>query len=196
VLKTLRKKGVEFENVTLHVGAGTFKPVSHDDIRDHEMHTEQIIIKRELIEALMESRGSVIAVGTTSMRTLESIYWFGRRLQDDPQAAFAISQWEPYEDDENQPSANDALKNILHYMADRNINEVSGSTGIIIVPGYKFRLVDILLTNFHMPRSTLLLLVAAFTGEKWKDAYHYAMEHDFRFLSYGDSCLFFRQDQK
>ncbi len=179
--------------MTLHVSAGTFKPVSHDDIRDHEMHSEQIIVDRTLINSLLNNNSKVTVVGTTSMRTLESLYWFGHALASDAEAEFRVKQWQPYEKAADV-STEDSLSNILKHMDSKGIDEISGSTSLIIVPGYKFRIVDILVTNFHMPKSTLLLLVAAFAGEAWRDAYAYAMEHGFRFLSYGDSCLFFRKD--
>ena len=194
VLNVLKEKNISIDHVTLHVSAGTFKPVSHDDIRDHEMHTEQIIISRALVEALLENQGSLTAVGTTSMRTLESLYWFGNELEGNPDADFNISQWQPYMFI-SQLSTQKALENVLSLMRRKGVGEIGGKTSLIIVPSYTFRVVDILVTNFHMPKSTLLLLVAAFAGTRWKDAYQYALDHGFRFLSYGDSCLFFREDQ-
>lgn len=195
VMDSLKKKGIGFQNVTLHVGAGTFKPVSHEDIRDHEMHTEQIIISKELIESLNNNKGPLTAVGTTSVRTLESLYWFGSMLENDEDANFSIQQWRPYKTDK-LISSSKSLSNILDMMERKQLSVISGNTSLIIVPGYDFKLVDIMLTNFHMPKSTLLLLVAAFTANRWTEAYTYALDNDFRFLSYGDSCLFFRQDQK
>ncbi len=195
VMASLREKNIRFGNVILHVGAGTFKPVADEDIRDHLMHTEQLVIERKLILQLLDQSEYVLAVGTTSMRTLESLYWFGNILEDDPDAEFSIRQWTPY-GDRKAVATRDALQNVLSYMDRNALEEISGETSLIIVPGYEFRIVDILLTNFHMPKSTLLLLVAAFAGEAWKASYQYALEHDFRFLSYGDSCLFFRKDQK
>ncbi len=194
VMQKLEGIGISFANVILHVGAGTFKPVSDENIRDHEMHTEQIIIGKTLINQILKNQGKLTAVGTTSMRTLESLYWFGNMLSADENAVFSVSQWTPYEEGPKQ-SATEALRAVLRYMDKKGLDEISGDTSLIIVPAYKFRIVDILLTNFHMPRSTLLLLVAAFVGEGWKDAYKYALDHEFRFLSYGDSCLFFRKDQ-
>lgn len=194
VMTSLREKKIRFGNVILHVGAGTFKPVADKDIRDHRMHTEQLIIRRELILQLLDQPGYILAVGTTSMRTLESLFWYGQLLQNNPEADFSIGQWTPYS--EAKPvSAASALGNVLSYMDRKGLEELSGDTSLIIVPGYQFHLVDILLTNFHMPKSTLLLLVAAFAGDVWKDSYTHALEHDFRFLSYGDSCLFFRKPQ-
>ena len=142
----------------------------------------------------MVNEGPLTAIGTTSMRTLESIYWYGAMLEQDENASFSIEQWLPY-GTLPEISTKRSLQNILKRMQRLDLEEVSGNTSLIIVPGYRFRIADILITNFHMPRSTLLLLVAAFCGSRWKDAYAYAMEHSFRFLSYGDSCLFFRQDQ-
>lgn len=195
VMDSLKSKDIAFDNVILHVGAGTFKPVSHEDIRDHEMHTEQIIIEKHLIESILSNNGPLTAVGTTSVRTLESLYWYGSVLENDPDASFSVQQWQPYKTD-NPVSPSRSLRNILEMMEKRQISVISGNTSLIIVPGYDFKLVDIMLTNFHMPKSTLLLLVAAFTANRWTEAYDYALENEFRFLSYGDSCLFFRQDQK
>lgn len=191
VLESLKNKGVAFQNVTLHVGAGTFKPVDQKDIRDHEMHTEQVVVNRELIEAVLNKDGPLTAVGTTSIRTLESLYWYGSSLEHDGSARFDVKQWSPYRDDMGI-SSEQALQNILDHMNSHRVDEITGITSLIIVPGYKYRLADILITNFHMPKSTLLLLVAAFVGDRWKESYRYALENDFRFLSYGDSCLFFK----
>lgn len=196
VLGKLAKRDTAFGNVVLHVGAGTFKPVSADDIRQHDMHTEQIIIHRELLEAILKNKGHLTAVGTTSMRTLESLYWYGELLENDSRAVFSIPQWQPYAEKGHVISTEKALNNILDRMNSDNVNHISGDTSLIIVPGYEFRIADILVTNFHMPKSTLLLLVAAFVGDRWKGAYAYAMNNDFRFLSYGDSCLFFRRDYR
>jgi S-adenosylmethionine:tRNA ribosyltransferase-isomerase len=196
VMQNLAARTIDFANVILHVSAGTFKPVSHKDIRDHEMHTEQIVISRELLQALMHKKERrVIAVGTTSVRTLESLYWYGVILEADPEAELSIDQWLPYRKNMKDISKVSALNNVLNYMDRNGVNEISGVTRVIIVPGYHFRIVDILITNFHMPKSTLLLLVAAFAGDGWKDAYDFALGKKFRFLSYGDSCLFFRKDQ-
>jgi len=194
VLDAVRSKDILTGNVTLHVSAGTFKPVSHDDIHDHEMHTEQLIISRRLVEDLLANRGSVTAVGTTSMRTLESLYWYGQMLAENPEAGFHVTQWYPYREGTGYTAAEKSLRLILKYMSDHGLEEIHGTTSLIIIPSYRFRIVDILVTNFHMPRSTLLLLVAAFAGERWREAYRYALAHGFRFLSYGDSCLFYRND--
>jgi len=188
------EKNIHLDQVTLHVSAGTFKPVSHQNIRDHEMHTEQVIITKNLLGAILQNKGKLTAVGTTSMRTLESLYWFGNALEVNPDAPFDVRQWQPYES-EYQIPVDKAVKNIMDRMQREGVLEIGGNTSLIIVPSYQFRLVDILVTNFHMPRSTLLLLVAAFAGKQWYDAYQYALANEFRFLSYGDSCLFFRKDQ-
>jgi len=193
VMDELREKNIYLDNVTLHVSAGTFKPVSHDNIRDHEMHTEQIVVRRRLLEKLLENRGKITAVGTTSMRTLESLYWYGNELETNPDAPFVVKQWQPYES-ENQVPVKKSIENVIDLMERKGVMELGGNTRLIIVPSYRFRIVDVLVTNFHMPKSTLLLLVAAFAGPAWKDAYQFALDNSFRFLSYGDSCLFFRKD--
>jgi S-adenosylmethionine:tRNA ribosyltransferase-isomerase len=195
VLDRLLQKHIHLDHVTLHVSAGTFKPVGHSDIRDHEMHTEQVIITKRLLEELLQHLGNITAVGTTSMRTLESLYWFGNELETNPDAPFDVKQWQPYETEKQLP-VRKSIKNILEYMKRKGVMELGGNTRLIIIPSYRFRIVDVLVTNFHMPRSTLLLLVAAFAGSDWKNAYEFALQNNFRFLSYGDSCLFFRKDQK
>jgi len=195
VLDKLRSKNISSTEVTLHVGAGTFKPVSSDDVREHTMHTEQILVKRSTILQLVKHLDTpVIVVGTTTMRTIESLYWHGVKLLvdsiDDP--TINILQWDPYQEKYNRGvSVETALNKILDVMILNELEVISGQTQLIITPGYKFKIPNILITNFHMPKSTLLLLVYAFIGKSWKDAYTYAMENDFRFLSYGDSCLFF-----
>lgn len=193
VMTKLAKKNIEEAYVSLHVGAGTFKPVSSDKIADHEMHTEQLVIHKTLIEQLIDFKNrNIIAVGTTTTRTLESLYWFGLRIIKGEKADFHIHQWEPYEHEYSKEiSALESLSAILNYMNENNMEEINGDTQIIIAPPYKFKIIDILITNFHQPKSTLLLLVASFYGEEWKMSYKYALENNFRFLSYGDSCLFF-----
>jgi len=193
VMRELREKNIHLDNLTLHVSAGTFKPVSHDDIREHKMHTEQVIVRHSLLEQLLPNLGNITAVGTTSMRTLESLYWYGNELETRPYAPFDVKQWQPYESASQVP-VEKAIKNIIALMSRKGVKALGGNTSLIIVPSYQFRIVDMLVTNFHMPRSTLLLLVAAFAGDTWRDAYQYALENGFRFLSYGDSCLFFRKD--
>lgn len=195
VMKKLAKKNIQTTDVTLHVGAGTFKPVSSDSIEGHEMHTEQINISKNTIEKLLENLDKpLIAVGTTTTRTLESLYWHGVKLLtgQNNSKLIDIKQWDPYQPGLNTSIDNQqALNAILSEMKKNDQDHISGQTQLMIVPGYRFRFVDILITNFHMPKSTLLLLVSAFIGEDWKTAYQYALNNDYRFLSYGDSCLFF-----
>ncbi|HNS16540.1 MAG TPA: S-adenosylmethionine:tRNA ribosyltransferase-isomerase [Bacteroidales bacterium] len=199
VLKRLQEKKIKRAEVTLHIGAGTFTPIVTSRIDDHVMHTEKIRISVNLIRSLIKGDYSkLIAVGTTTVRTLESLYWYGVKLiqthgTDTP---FVISQWEPYRQQARSDRIlnRDALEAILDLMHKRRITDLDGQTSLMIVPGYRFRLTDILITNFHQPRSTLLLLVAAFIGDDWKQAYQYALDQGFRFLSYGDSCLFYGKD--
>ncbi len=191
VLHEIDRRGIKRCELTLHVGAGTFQPVKSDTIGGHGMHTEFISVKRSLIADLLEASGRVIAVGTTSVRTLESLYYIGAMLHDNPSAsseALHVPQWIPYEYD-NRLSSKEALLAIADYMDANGMDSLVGSTQIIIAPGYKYRIVDGMITNFHQPQSTLLLLVSAFTGGNWRSIYDYALAHDFRFLSYGDSCL-------
>ncbi len=195
LFKKLRQKGLSCHALTLHVGAGTFKPVSTETIGRHQMHQEQFHAGRPLIEAIANHDGPLVAVGTTSMRTLESLYWTGVRLLagDVPASGYVhLTQWFPYSWDGVVPSRAEAMRSILDWLDREGLDGVHGETSLIIVPGYRFHVVDTLITNFHQPRSTLLLLVAAFTGPIWKDAYQYALDNGFRFLSYGDSCLFFK----
>lgn len=198
VFENLRHKGIEQHFVTLHVGAGTFKPVSAQTIGMHQMHSEQIMVDLSLLKVLAQNKGQIVSVGTTSMRTLESLYWLGVKMLGGykPQNNYAIvDQWEPYTQNNNTPLA-DSLQAIIDYLQTNQMQSLRGETALIIVPGYEFRLVDALITNFHQPRSTLLMLVAAFAGPGWQKGYEYALENDFRFLSYGDSCLFFRHPGK
>ncbi len=197
VFDSLKKKNCTLDYITLHVGAGTFKPVSKENALEHSMHEEKIIIHRDTLHRLIQNlQNTVVSVGTTSMRSLESIYWFGYQLLTgntdllEQKGWFSIDQWEPYNTKGNISSA-DAIMAVYDYMKSRNLNEIEGYTRIMIVPGYAFRVVNALITNFHQPQSTLLLLVAAFTGNDWKKAYDFALNNNYRFLSYGDSCLFF-----
>ena len=192
VLASVDEHGVDREEITLHVGAGTFKPVKSDEIGGHDMHSEFVCVHRSTIEKLLRHDGRAIAVGTTSVRTLESLYFVGLKLLGNIQLTedeLHVNQWEPYADDLQNVSTVEALKRILDYMDDRNVNTIHFSTQIIIVPGYQYRIVKMLVTNFHQPQSTLLLLVSAFLHGDWKKVYDYALAHDFRFLSYGDSSL-------
>lgn len=191
VLNAIDAHEIEREELTLHVGAGTFKPVKSEDISGHDMHTEYICVKRSTIENLIKHNASAIAVGTTSVRTLESLYYIGARLDKQPEAAESqlhITQWEPYDTHPTiQPV--DALQNIVDYLDRNGLNAIHCSTQIIIAPGYDYKIVKMLVTNFHQPQSTLLLLVSAFVHGDWKKIYDYALKQDFRFLSYGDSSL-------
>jgi len=197
VLDHLKQKGIQNHFVTLHVGAGTFKPVKSDTMEEHDMHAEFIEVSRSLVEGLIgRPDGKLIAVGTTTLRTLESLYWLGKQLADGhtgPEQKLQVAQWEPYQHTGNDLPVNEALSAILRYMEQTRSELLIAKTSLLIAPGYSFRIVDALITNFHQPRSTLLLLVSAFIGEKWKSVYSYALENDFRFLSYGDACLLFRR---
>lgn len=187
VLDDLRSRGIETDEVTLHVGAGTFLPVKTADANEHTMHTEIIAVPRETIAHIQAQLGHIVAVGTTSMRTLESLYFIGCH----PDRA-TVGQFEPYENN-NTLSVYDALQAILDYLDATKQTTLHAETQIMIKPGYQFRVVDQLITNFHQPQSTLLLLVSAFVGGDWHTIYDYALSHDFRFLSYGDSSILNRQ---
>ena len=197
VLDDLRARGIETDEVTLHVGAGTFLPVKTADANEHTMHTEIIAVPRETIAHIQAKLGHIVAVGTTSMRTLESLYFIGSQLRDhvitsSRDSEIRVSQFEPYENDYNL-SVHDALQAILDYLDRTGQTTLHAETQIMIKPGYTFRIVDQLITNFHQPQSTLLLLVSAFVGGDWKTIYDYALSHDFRFLSYGDSSILNRR---
>jgi S-adenosylmethionine:tRNA ribosyltransferase-isomerase len=170
------------------VGAGTFKPVKSEEIGDHDMHTEHIAVRRETIEKLIRYEGKAIAVGTTSVRTLESLYYMGI-LAMQGKEDLHVEQWMPYESDTKGIDTCQALSALLEYMDKRNIDVLHSSTQIIIAPGYDFHIVKIMITNFHQPQSTLLLLVSAFVKGDWHSIYDYALANDFRFLSYGDSSI-------
>ncbi len=191
VFQKLKSKNIRDYRLTLHVGAGTFKPVDSEEIGDHEMHREQIVVPKSVIRAL-SAEETIIPVGTTSVRTLESLYWFAMQLSNNKEInyPFLIEQWEPYEGKEKL-SRKKAFEMLLNYMEKNNLENLRGATRLMIVPSYRYHLVDALVTNFHQPKSTLLLLVSALIGDQWKKAYQFALENDFRFLSYGDSCLFF-----
>lgn len=191
VLADLDRHAIDREEVTLHVGAGTFKPVKSEEIEGHEMHSEYIVVHRRTIEKLIAHDGKAIAVGTTSVRTLESLYYIGVKLATNPEATeeeLHIDQWMPYDHD-YKLTVLEALHNILDYLDRNHTDALHTSTQIIIAPGYKYKIVKIMVTNFHQPQSTLLLLVSAFVKGDWRKIYDYALAHDFRFLSYGDACL-------
>lgn len=190
VLDAIASRGVAMQEVTLHVGAGTFQPVKAEAIGEHPMHRETIEVRRETVTQLLRHLGRITAVGTTSVRTLESLYFIGCHIMESPEEPdMTVRQWEPY-DVPRQVSTQDALQAIADYMDRNGLTALHAATRIIIVPSYRFRLVDKLITNFHQPHSTLLLLVSAFVGgDAWRRIYDYAMGHEFRFLSYGDSSL-------
>ena len=189
VLRALDAKGIQTDYLTLHVSAGTFMPIKDDDISRHKMHGEQIYLTTDNIKNIMGSP-KVVAVGTTSMRTLESLYWYGAGLLLSGKRSFEIGQNEPYEHNpENLPSRNEALQAVLDSMNKEGKTSISGRTEIFIHPGYTFRICDGLITNFHLPASTLILLIAAFVGDDWKKIYQEALASGYRFLSYGDSSL-------
>ena len=193
VLSDIDARGIEREEVTLHVGAGTFRPVKSETIGDHPMHTEYIAVHRHTIERLLAHNGEAIAVGTTSVRTLESLYYMGLKVLQNPDIAedqLHVNQWEPYEEPKaksQKPKA--VLQALLDWMLRNELTVLHSSTQIIIAPGYDYKIVKMLITNFHQPQSTLLLLVSAFVHGDWHKIYDYALAHDFRFLSYGDSSL-------
>lgn len=189
VLQALDEAGIDREELTLHVGAGTFKPVKSEEIGDHDMHTEHIAVHRRTIEKLLRHRGEAIAVGTTSVRTLESLYYMGL-LAMQGKEDLHVPQWMPYEcSDVVAPHPTATLSALLAYMDERQLDVLHSSTQIIIAPGYEYHIVRRMVTNFHQPQSTLLLLVSAFLKGDWRKVYDYALGHDFRFLSYGDSSL-------
>lgn len=188
ILADLKASGVRIEELTLHVGAGTFRPVKADTIGGHEMHTEHVAVSRELVECLKEKRDEVIAVGTTSVRTLESLYWMGVKRLMGMEEFYTLGQWEVY-DLPRHYSLQESMAALLDWFECSRQEYLKARTTIIIVPGYRFRVIDAMFTNFHQPQSTLLLLVGAAVGEDWHRIYEYALAHDFRFLSYGDSSL-------
>ena len=190
VLADLRQRGVKTTELTLHVGAGTFQPVKTEDANLHTMHTEIIAVPRQAIVDILANLGHIVAVGTTSMRTLESLYFLGCMLLRGDRSLH-VPQFMPYEQ-EWTLSTEEALQALLAYLDETHQDTLHAETQIMIKPGYRFRVVEQLITNFHQPKSTLLLLVSAFVGEDWKKIYNYALAHDFRFLSYGDSSILFR----
>lgn len=193
LIAKLKEEGHEFDEVTLHVGAGTFRPVASDTIGEHEMHSESIIIRKEFIENLLHNIDrTIIPVGTTSMRTIESLYWIGVMMieQGLEERNIHVNQWFPYQDREHLPTAEESLMATLKYLETHNLDVLHATTALMIAPSCPIMLSKALITNFHQPKSTLLLLVCALIGKRWEKAYAYALAHGFRFLSYGDSCLF------
>jgi S-adenosylmethionine:tRNA ribosyltransferase-isomerase len=189
---SLKSAGMDHSFITLHVGAGTFQPVKTENALEHHMHSEQIVFSKSFIEKLAQSTGPIIPVGTTSMRSLESLYWFGQKLLKSAtkEIDFKIEKLDPYQDQsQDLPSKKVALEAILIYMKNRQIEELIGDTEIYIFPTYEFKICEGIITNFHQPKSTLLLLISALIGDKWKEVYDFALQNDYRFLSYGDSSL-------
>ncbi len=184
----LKNKNIKTDEITLHVGAGTFKPVSSDKIIEHNMHTEHFYISVENITNLINNINKIFAVGTTTVRTIESLYFIGLKLHNKIENPFYIKQWEAYNIKKNI-SPSQSLQQILNYLKNNNLKNIEAKTQIIILPGYKFNFISGLITNFHQPKSTLLLLISAFVGKNWKKIYNFAIDNNFRFLSYGDSSL-------
>jgi len=195
VFNHLKEEGHELAELTLHVGAGTFQPVKSETISGHEMHSEHLYISRDFLKKLIHHSGKKIAVGTTSVRTLESLYWLGLQAYRNPEIDITdlkVAQWEAYEHEEVQLSATEALKSLIDLLDHHQTDYLSASTQIIIAPGYRFRIVDGLITNFHQPQSTLLLLISAYLGDEWQTIYDHALQNNYRFLSYGDSNLYLK----
>ncbi|WP_339607053.1 S-adenosylmethionine:tRNA ribosyltransferase-isomerase [uncultured Roseivirga sp.] len=187
ILKSLADRGIKESFLTLHVSAGTFQPIKTENILEHPMHSEQMVVDRQSIQSVVEAEGKIITIGTTSMRTLESLYWFGVRLINGNED-FSIQKLEPYQS-KHEASRSEAFSAILKWMDKNELSQVIGTTEIFIFPGYQFRVCDGLITNFHQPGSTLILLVAAFIGEDWRKVYQEADTNGYRFLSYGDSSF-------
>ncbi|UJP64059.1 S-adenosylmethionine:tRNA ribosyltransferase-isomerase [Mongoliitalea daihaiensis] len=192
VLSALKGKGIQEEFLTLHVSAGTFQPIKVSNVKEHAMHSEQVVVDYRTIEALASHNQEIIAVGTTSMRSLESLYWYGVLLSENPSASFAIPKLFPYEYTGKPLTRQEAFTIILHYMDAFELEEITGTTEIFIFPSYQFKVCDGLVTNFHQPSSTLILLVAAFTNNQWRSIYTEALTKEYRFLSYGDSSLLWK----
>ncbi|MBV5315816.1 MAG: S-adenosylmethionine:tRNA ribosyltransferase-isomerase [Prolixibacteraceae bacterium] len=195
VFTHLQDEGHELAELTLHVGAGTFQPVKSETISGHEMHSEHLYISRDFLNKLIHHTGKKIAVGTTSVRTLESLYWLGVQACQNQEINIEdlkVLQWEAYRENGNSIQANQALKALTGLLDKHQTDYLSASTQIIIAPGYQFRIVDGLITNFHQPQSTLLLLISAYLGDDWRSIYNHALAHDYRFLSYGDSNLYLK----
>jgi S-adenosylmethionine:tRNA ribosyltransferase-isomerase len=198
LMQKLAAKNILPHYITLHVGAGTFKPVKAESMADHEMHREFIEVSLSVIETILLGKNKTIgAVGTTSSRTIESLYWLGVKTYLDPNIKseeLIVNQWDPYQLNQHQIKVQDALQSLYSYLIKHQLNSLYTQTSLLIVPGYDFKIINLLVTNFHQPESTLILLVAAFIGEDWRKVYQYALDHEFRFLSYGDGCLLFKNN--
>jgi S-adenosylmethionine:tRNA ribosyltransferase-isomerase len=196
VFEKLKNKNILPSYVTLHVGAGTFKPVKSPTMAEHDMHSEYIDVSLSTLQYLFDNHDKPItAVGTTSLRTLESLYWLGEKIRNNPTiklSELVIDQWQPYQSNLSTMSFKDSISCIIQYLQQNHLKTLFAKTSVLIVPGYDFKVVDALVTNFHQPESTLILLVAAFIGEDWRRVYQYALDNEFRFLSYGDGSLLFR----
>jgi S-adenosylmethionine:tRNA ribosyltransferase-isomerase len=199
VFNKLAKKNIQKEFVTLHVGAGTFKPVKSETMNEHEMHAEFIDVTTDTIKRLADyADKTIVAVGTTSLRTIESLYWMGvkaHKNKDISTEEISVSQWQPYEMEVENISTKEALTSLLKWMSQQGLLRIITKTQILIAPGYQLKVAKGIITNFHQPRSTLLLLIASIVGENWKKIYQYAMENDYRFLSYGDGCLLWANEE-
>ncbi len=194
VINSLSSKNIDVSELTLHVGAGTFKPVKSDTIGEHEMHTEHFFVDKETLENIISKKDNIISVGTTSVRTLESLYWLGVKIISEKitnKEKLFVSQWDAYELSQ-EIETEVAIKSLLNFMIMHKLEKIEAATQIIIAPGYNFRVINGIVTNYHQPNSTLLLLIAALIGDNWKDVYKHAIDNDFRFLSYGDSSLLFK----
>lgn len=191
VFNDLKNKNILHDFITLNVGVGTFKPIKTNDVTNHKMHEEIFTVRRSFLENLLQNfYSSKVAVGTTSVRTLESLYWLGIIEEKLKQDNLSLEQWEVYDYmDAELPKPQKAIENLIAYLDKRGTDLLNGSTSLMIMPGYKFKIIDMLITNFHLPKSTLLLLISAFTGPEWKKIYDYALKNEFRFLSYGDSSI-------
>jgi S-adenosylmethionine:tRNA ribosyltransferase-isomerase len=188
ILGQIEKKGHLIDYLTLHVSAGTFQPVKQEDATQHPMHSEQIVVTKENLENLIR-QDTIVAVGTTSMRTLESLYWFAVKLMDVPTSTFEIEKLYPYQNHNDLPQRKEVFEYLLSHMNKLGTGQLMGETEIFILPGYDFKICDGLITNFHQPCSTLLMLIASFIGDDWKKLYQEALDNDYQFLSYGDSSL-------
>ncbi len=187
IFQTLQNKNITHQYITLHVGAGTFLPIKTENVSDHKMHNEQIVFTKEQIQSIIIKLGNIIAVGTTSLRALESLYWFGAKLETNKNQHFFIEKNDPYQI--NSITTIQSLTNVLQFMELNEIETIFGETEIFIFPGYNFKIINGLITNFHQPQSTLVVLIASIIGENWKKVYHHALNNNYRFLSYGDSSL-------
>lgn len=189
VFEDIKNKGIQYDFLTLHVGAGTFQPIKVQNVVEHTMHSEQIVFSKDFLKKLSENIDFVIPVGTTSMRSLESLYWFGVKLFHATDSEFFIEKLSPYQTYESLPTAKESVDAVIDFMEKQGIDELVGETEIFIFPGYQFKICKGIITNFHQPSSTLILLIAALVGDDWRKIYDFALENDFRFLSYGDSSL-------